>query len=151
MKRIILCIACIIMCLGLCACGLSAGGSSSIWKKAFYLDSFKQPTEDFYIGTSKHVKGTYSSSNVTDGKLEAEIRVDTHGISIVLYEDGKNKVINGGQDKISCPITVKKADGSTFRVTGTMWGGYDYINLSFRKNQMGHEGKSLQKVQFRVM
>lgn len=111
---------------GLCACG-GAGGSAQVWEKAFYPDEFNQPTEEYYIGTARRISGTFNSDSVTDGKLEAELRVDAECISIVLYENGSDRVKNGGYDSIRFPITVKRPDGTKFDVTGTLESGGDAI------------------------
>ena len=97
MKKILIILFTALVMVIFCACGSSSGAgapstSSKSWEKAFYLDAFNDPTEEYYIGTSSHIKGTYNSSTVTDGKLEAEVRADAEAIRIMLYENGTDKV-----------------------------------------------------------
>ena len=131
MKRFLLLALALLLCAALCACGMSPAG---VWKKDFYLDSFNQPTEDPYIGTGSRIKGTYNSATVSDGALEAELRVDPETVSIYLYENGSDKVKNGNNERVYFPVTVKRADGSTFEIDGVMTGGSDHIEIS--ENQL---------------
>lgn len=126
MKRFLLLALMLVLCVSLCACGMSPSG---IWKKDFYLDSFNQPTEDPYIGTGSRIKGTYNSATVSDGKLEAELRVDSETVRIYLYENGTDKVKNGNNESVYYPVTVKRADGSTFEADGLMMGGSDHVEI----------------------
>ena len=126
MKRFLLLALALLLCVAFCACGTSTSGT---WKKDFYLDSFNQPTEDPYIGTRSRIKGTYNSATVSDGKLEAELRVDSETVRIYLYENGTDKVKNGNNENVYYPVTVKRADGSTFEADGLMMGGSDHVEI----------------------
>lgn len=151
MRRIIAVLLVLTMVLALCACGSDAEAKPSnnvssvetgssvlkpnaktaprVWEEAFYLDNFNQPTKKSYIGTIDHLKGTFNSTTVTDGQMEAEIRVDGSIISILLYENGNEKVKNGGNKDILFPIEVMKPDGSTFSINGVMLVGEDCIKI----------------------
>ena len=125
MKRIVAIAVLILSCLMLCACGASL---SANWEKGFYLDDFNDPTETFYIGTKNRVKGTYNTASVTDGELEAEIRVDQHSIRIYLYENGTDKVKNG-ESGVYFPINIKESEGTTVSFDGYMSCGGDYVEI----------------------
>ena len=73
MKKTVSLLLLVVLCLGLCACENSGGASlgTAVWEKAYYLDAFNDPTEEYYIGTAQRLRGSYSSESVTDGKLEA--------------------------------------------------------------------------------
>ncbi len=73
MKKVVSLLLLAVLCLGLCACENSGGASlgTAVWEKAYYLDAFNDPTEEYYIGTAQRLRGSYSSESVTDGKLEA--------------------------------------------------------------------------------
>ena len=90
---------------------------------------FGDLTEDYYIGTGRNLNGTYNTSTVTDGMLEAELRIDAYTVSIILYENGTDKVKNGTVQNIVFPVAVKKTDGSTFHVDGIMYSGGDCIEI----------------------
>ena len=125
MKKVVSLLLLVVLCLGLCACENSGGASlgTAVWEKAYYLDAFNDPTEEYYIGTAKRLSGSYSSDSVTDGKLEAELRVDAEKISVFLYENGTDLVKNGDQSSIAFSVQMKAADGSKTQLYGEMVSG----------------------------
>ena len=135
MKRTVSILLLIVLCFGLCACENSSGETldapvaAPVWEKAYYLDAFNDPTENFYIGTAKRLSGSYSSNSVTDGKLEAEIRVDAQIISIFLYENGTDLVKNGDISSIEFSGLMKTADGSKVQLYGGMYSGGDCVEI----------------------
>ena len=141
MRKIVALIVLLSLVGSLCACGSDAekiatpsdpavdDSQPSVWETAYYLDEFNQPTDNVYIGNIERLTGSYESSNVTNGELAVEIRIDGSKISIILYENGSTKVKNGEQADILFPVLVKKADGSTFSVNGVMESGADCITI----------------------
>ncbi len=132
MKKTVSILLLAVLCLGMCACENSRGGEdlgTAVWEKAYYLDAFNDPTEEYYIGTAKRLSGSYSSDSVTDGKLEAEIRVDEQIISIFLYENGTDLVKNGDISSIEFSGLMKTADGSKVQLYGGMYSGGDCVEI----------------------
>ncbi len=123
-KKLVILLA-LLLCAALCGC--SDAKQTAAWEQAFYLDPFNDPTDERYIGTGARLTGTYSSASVTDGKLEAELAVDAEKISVALYEGGKDRVKNGLHSAIAFPVTVKRADGTTFTAEGFMPSGGDSV------------------------
>ena len=128
MKKALIFLLSVSLCFALCINSASADAlKSSNWEKAFYLDPFQDPTDEYFIGTSRHLTGTFNSETVTDGTLEAEIRVDAEKICIYLYENGKEKVKNGGYQAIAFPTMIKAANGTVSQFYGEMDSGADCI------------------------
>jgi hypothetical protein len=56
-----------------------------IWEKTYYVDDFKQPTDEWYIRTKKRMTGTFSNSATTNSDLEVSVLIDDESIAFMLY------------------------------------------------------------------
>ena len=111
MKKAISLLLFLLLALSVCTGGASALWSSADWEKAYTLDPFGDATEDYYLGMTQRASGSYKSDSVTDGALEAELRVDAARICILLYENGSDQVRNGGHYPIEFTVLMKAAGG----------------------------------------
>ena len=84
---------------------------------------------------TQRASGSYKSSSVTDGALEAELRVDATRICILLFENGSDQVRNGEPSAIAYTVLMKAADGSKTQLYGEMASGGDCVEI--REDQAG--------------
>lgn len=100
------------------------------WKQKFYVDEFKDSTEDWYITTCEYLEGTYENSETNNSPLLAELTYDYNDyIMIYLYEDADFdcKVKNGEQEKCYYKIIIKNEDDEKYEARGQMHPGGDRI------------------------
>ena len=128
-KKAVSLLLCVIFCLSVCTGEASALWSSSGWEKAYDLDPFGDATEDYYLGMTQRASGSYKSSSVTDGALEAELRVDANRICILLFENGRDQVRNGEHSAVAYTVLMKAADGSKTQLYGAMASGGDCVEI----------------------
>ena len=129
MKKLISLLTAVVLCLCLCTGGASALWSAETWEKSYYLDPFGDATEDYYLGMTKRASGSYKSGSVTDGALEAELRVDENRVCILLYENGDEQVRNTLHGSIGFSVLMKAADGTKTQLDGTMASGGDCVEI----------------------
>ncbi len=106
-------------------CGQSFGN----WALSYYVDEFKQPTEEWYIGNTTRFTGVFSNSATEDSLLTADVLVDYEkDVCFFLYEYGSSLVKNYS-DRFSEENTIlmRTADGTDHHLTGTLYGGGDRI------------------------
>lgn len=128
-KKVVFLLLCVIFCLSGCSGGASVRLSSPDWEKAYDLDSFGDAAETYYLGLTQRASGSYKSSSVTDGALEAELRVDANRIRILLFENGRDQVRNGEYSAIAYTVLMKAADGSKTQLYGRMASGGDCVEI----------------------
>lgn len=133
----------VVLMLSLAACG---GGNGEIttgsetpnstntdgaWYTDYYVDDFKQPTDEWFITENEYLVGTFSNSATTDAELAAEVMVDLEDhITIFLYEYGSQQVKNSSESYVDkYNITMRLPDGTDHNITGTMYCGGDRIYI----------------------
>ena len=129
MKKLISLLAAVVLFLGFCTGGASALWSAAAWEKSYYLDPFGDATENYYLGMTKRASGSFKSGSVTDGVLEAELRVDENRVCILLYENGDEQVRNTLHESIGFSVLMKAADGTKTQLRGTMASGGDCVEI----------------------
>ena len=91
---------------------------SKIWETAFYVDEFKNPTNEAYIRNSEVFVGTFSNSATTNSKLYARILIDAEDIAIKLWEYGSIEV--NAYSTTYYDITILDDTGNKHYTNGTM-------------------------------
>ena len=112
----------------------------SFWELQYFVDAFKQPTDEAYITNKRALNGTFSNSATVDSRLEVSFMVyeyDTElEIAIMLMEYGRNPVVNSSNRNIvNYDILMRTSDGNTHEVTGTMYEGGDRIFIDLNHQQ----------------
>ena len=103
-----------------------ASDISNSWKLEYYVDEFKQPTERWYIRSSKPFWGTFSNSATENSELAVDILVDEEAISIVLYEYGNYWVKNQWYDyQIEYKVKMRIPGMDDLETTGFMYSRSD--------------------------
>ena len=109
---------------GVCSrCGKSFGN----WEISFYVDEFKNPTNDAYINNNKYFVGTFNNSVTADSKLYANILIDTEGVFIKLWEYGSIEV--KAYTNTDYKITILDDTNTKHYTTGTMYENEERIFL----------------------
>lgn len=105
--------------------GLSSEPSDSTinWELKYYVDEFKEPTEEWYITNSEPFWGEFSNTATEGSEVTVKLLIDQEVLSIVLYEYGTNQVKNiFYNNDIDYNITVRLPDGKDYETTGFMYG-----------------------------
>ena len=105
--------------------GLSSKPNDSTinWELKYYVDEFKEPTEEWYITNSEPFRGEFSNTATEGSEVAVILLIDQEVLSIVLYEYGTNQVKNiFYNDDIDYNITVRLPDGTDYETTGFMYG-----------------------------
>jgi hypothetical protein len=106
----------------------SSGRAGSLWEKSYFVDEFKQPTEEAYVYNNTLVVGTFSNSATTNSMVTATILIDAENMAIMLYEYGRSAVKNSStRYDEAYDIKMKTADGTTIDMAGAIWTGGDRI------------------------
>lgn len=92
-----------------------------IWEKAYYVDVFQQPTNEWYIRPVKLFQGTFSNVAITNEPLTVNVLIDKNGITFVLYEYGSQQVKNTHSSPSYYDIKMKTPDGQIYDVAGEMY------------------------------
>lgn len=99
--------------------------SAGVWQMSYYVDEFKNPTNNGYITAS--VNGVFSNTATTDSKLTAKFIVDSDNFSIKLYEYGSQEVKSAGFE--SYAITILDTDGTKHYIHGLIQKNGDRIEI----------------------
>ena len=95
-----------------------------VWQLGDYVDEFEQPNGEKFVTNIDTIYGKFSNSATTDSVVEAQLLADkTYGISIILWEYGRNQVKNAFTYDDEYNITIRYADGSKESLTGAVYGG----------------------------
>lgn len=110
---------------GTCSrCGQSFG----IFSLSYYVDEFDQPTSEGYIANNNYISGTFSNSATSDSLLNVTVLADEDDVAFFLYEYGRSLVKNSSSNYVDkYDITMKTADGTKQKVTGTIYCGGDRL------------------------
>lgn len=102
---------------------------SKLWDTYYYVDDFNQETDEWFVGNSTQLIGTFSNSATTNSALLVDMAVDCYGeIGIFLWEYGNNLVKNSSNNYDEAySITMQGDDGVNYDMTGTMYCGGDRI------------------------
>ena len=106
----------------------AAEASGDEWGKEYYKDKFGDVTDEFYLVNSSRFKGIYNNETISNGMLEAEIRVDFDGLYILLYGADKNIIKNPSSLNVPYVIDYKDSSG-VYATSGVMYGGDDRIKV----------------------
>ena len=102
--------------------------NAEIWEIHYYLDSFRQPTENSYIAAL--FDGVFSNSATSNSNLIARILVDSNDIAIILFEYGRTQVKNSStRNSTTYNITMRTDDDKDIRIVGDMPAGSDRIYI----------------------
>lgn len=101
------------------------------WKKAFYVDEFKQPTSEAYVTNKTNILGTFSNSATTNSKLYVKFLVDKANCGILLNEYGSHLVKNSSSKySENYKIIMQDASGVKHNLTGKIYPGGDRIVIN---------------------
>lgn len=130
-------------------CGVSFG----IFSTGYYVDEFNQPTTDGYVVNETYVSGTFSNSATTDSLLYVQLLADKDDITIFLYEYGRNLVKNSSSRYVEeYDITMKTADGTKHKLTGTIYCGGDRLFIDKKHKEKVFEAlRSGETISFYVV
>jgi len=106
------------------------------WVQKYYVDDFNQPTTKGYITTSSFLEGVFSNSATTNSFLYAKLLIDKDDFAIGLIEYGGHVVKNSSsRNSESYNITIRTANDSRMKVTGTMYPDSDRIYINEKYEQ----------------
>lgn len=112
-------------------CGKSFGS----WQLNYYVDDFQQPTSEAYVSNKNYFTGTFSNSATTNSKLLVTFLADADNIAVFLYEYGRHQVKNSSSYNVDkYTISMKTADGTVYKLTGTVYCGGDRLIIDDRYN-----------------
>lgn len=92
----------------------STSGIMGDWKVRYYVDSFKEPTEEGYALLV--LDGAYSNRNLQNGKVKGYLVVDDDAVTIKLFENGE-RVVTGNKNNPTQYLIEVKADGKIYEFT----------------------------------
>ena len=111
---------------GTCArCGKTF--EAKVWETAYYVDEFKNPTNEAYIRNSEVFVGVFSNSATTNSKLYVRVLIDADDIAIKLWEYGSQEV--NAYSTTYYNITILDDNGDKHYTTGTMYKNGERIRL----------------------
>lgn len=91
-----------------------------IWAEKFFVDSFKEPTDEKYITTKTMISGTFSNSAATDKQLNVKLLISgtkEPTVALELYKYGDSKVKNSGTQKDPYTVSIRDDAGKTHYFT----------------------------------
>lgn len=103
-------------------------GSYGIWQRRYYVDEFKEPTDEMYVTAS--IMGTFSNSATTDSELRVIFIVDTNHFAIQLREYDEYIVKNSYSHSQAYEIRVKDNNDEIHTLDGEILSGGDRIILN---------------------
>ena len=106
------------------------GKSFGTWKITFYVDEFKNPTDEAYVTNSNVFYGKFSNSATTNSNLQAQILIDADGVAVKLWEYGS--LLVDAYTSTSYKVTVLDDNQVKHHLTGIMYKGGDRIHLADR-------------------
>ena len=106
-----------------------------IWMVGYYIDSFNHLTDKGYVVNENNFYGVFSNSATTNSRLDVKILADTEKISIILYEYGRNMVINSSSRNYKdYEIIMRTPDDTRYIMWGSMPPGNDRIFIDIEDN-----------------
>ncbi len=92
---------------------------TKIWETSFYVDEFRNPTDEAYIKNSDVFVGIFSNSATTNSKVYACILIDAEDIAVKLWEYGSYEV--NAYSTTYYNITLLDDYGNKHYTRGTMY------------------------------
>lgn len=93
--------------------------SGKMWEIAYYVDSFKDYTDENYLRLKDSLYGTFSNSATSNSKLKVNFLIDSRDdVSFMLYEYGYSQV---KESKTSYSVSIKTDSGETEFLNGNMY------------------------------
>ena len=110
--------------------GLNDDGTEkdSIWVVKYYVDEFKQPTDEGYISSSEVFEGTFDNT-ATTGSLLYVIPIFDNTAAFKLFEYGDNIVKGYHRDGTYYDVTILAPSEEKHNMTGVLYDGSDRIML----------------------
>ena len=113
MKKPLLLLLAALLCLSLCACGAGGGNAAGQgWKLDYFLDEFKEPTDNAYLTNSKPFSGIYNTAELSDKPLEARLLADEYAVYIELIPQGGEAIKFSKSSDFR--MSIKTEDGKVF-------------------------------------
>jgi len=104
-----------------------------VWTIRYYVDSFRQETDEAYIVNEDDFIGVFSNSATTNSRLDARLLVDKDDIAIILFEYGRNMVQNSSsRNSVSYAIVMRTEDDTRTEMTGSIPPGANRILVDSR-------------------
>ena len=107
----------------------------SDWEFSFYVDQFKQPTDEGFIFNVS--AGVFSNSATTNSDLIVSFTVDDSDVTITLYEYGRSVVKNSStRNSVKYDMIMRTPDNIKHNLTGTMYTNGDriFIDDKYKEN-----------------
>lgn len=96
-----------------------------VWETSFYVDEFRNPTNEAYMKNSDVFIGVFSNSATTNSKLYARFLIDAEDIAVKLWEYGSQEV--NAYSTTNYDITILDENGNKHYTNGTMYKNGDRI------------------------
>ena len=104
--------------------------NTGVWEMDEYIDKFKEKTGEKFLSHRETIKGTFSNSATEDSKLDVELLADLKGVSIQLYEYGRNLKKNSSSSSSNTfSIDIRDKNGGRHEFSGTMYAGAAQVSL----------------------
>lgn len=108
---------------------LTSTNEESNWVLKYYVDEFKNPTNEAYIGNVNMIQGTFSNAVTTDSKLQVRFLIEDY-FTFCLYEYGSNLVKAGSYTGVDYDILMLDTEGNKIPLVGTMHKNGDRIIIT---------------------
>lgn len=106
---------------------------TGIWQLKYFVDEFKQPTDQAYI-SNQLVEGTFSNSAATNKMVQARFLVQRYKgkpwVELMLYEYGNYQVKNSGSKSVNYKVIMKDSKGKKTTMTATIYSNGDRLTFT---------------------
>lgn len=107
--------------------GAQKDDETGYWQMKYYVDDFKQPTDEAYLIYTKKIVGTFSNSAVDGKKLVVDIAIDLDKVSFFLYEYGDNLVKGYSSSSTTYAVTMRDSSGKDHNLSATLYANGDRL------------------------
>lgn len=107
--------------------GAAKDTQTGYWEMEYYVDDFKQVTDEAYLIYSKNIVGTFSNSAVNDRKLVVDVVVDLEKVTFFLYEYGDNQVKGYSGSSTTYAVTMRDSSGKDHSLSATLYKNGDRL------------------------
>ena len=100
------------------------------WMLDWYMDEFRLPSDKPYLRCTGPVAGIFNrAGTAVDAEARLEMLADDRGFSLILYENGQDRVTETQGFDRAYDVAVRDGLGRRHYLTGTMYAGGDFILL----------------------
>lgn len=93
--------------------------NTGMWKVAYYVDDFGEPTKEAYIRNTSLIRGVFSNTATQDSELDVKFLIsNSNEISLMLYEYARNNPVKAySSDEYR--VQIQDKDGKRYKLTAT--------------------------------